>query len=145
MDGVVMAYRAGVGNKSLHSTQYHPTGVAYPEQNVGLLVTEKVPGLYAAGEAIGGVHGENRLMGNSLQDIITFGRRAGISAAHYVKSGVKIKGLSLDHVVSFEKELEEAGVEKPVVAPILLPDYSTDEMLERRWPDALTKEEKMVA
>ena len=47
MDGVVMAYRAGVGNKSLHSTQYHPTGVAYPEQNVGLLITEKVRGLGA--------------------------------------------------------------------------------------------------
>ena len=188
MDGIVMAYRAGVANKLLASTQYHPTGVAYPEQNVGLLITEKVrglgahvlnkegeqfcfpleprdvesaeliqeamekglgiitptgrvglwldspmieelhgegsvrkelpakfiqferhgidiskepmlvyptlhyqnggicvngnsetilPGLYAAGEAIGGVHGENRLMGNSLQDIITFGRRAG--------------------------------------------------------------------
>jgi succinate dehydrogenase/fumarate reductase flavoprotein subunit len=104
-----------------------------------------VPGLYAAGEAIGGVHGENRLMGNSLQDIITFGRRAGISAATYIKTGVELKGLSLDHVVKFEKELEDEGVENPVVAPILLPDYSTDEMVERRWPDARTKDESMAA
>ncbi|WDP92337.1 MAG: FAD-binding protein [Desulfobacter sp.] len=249
MDGVVMAYRAGVGNKSLHSTQYHPTGTAYPEQNVGLLITEKVrglgahvlnidgeqfcfpleprdvesaeliceamekgkgimtptgrvglwldspmidelhgpgtvkkelpakfiqferhgidiskepmlvyptlhyqngginvngnsetvvPGLYAAGEAIGGVHGENRLMGNSLQDIITFGRRAGVNASKYVNAGVELKNLSLDHVVNFEKELEEAGVTDPKVAPIVLPDYSTDEVAENRWPDALT-------
>lgn len=249
MDGVVMAYRAGVGNKFLYSTQYHPTGVAYPEQNVGLLITEKVrglgahvlnrngeqfcfpleprdvesaeliqeamqkglgiitptgrvglwldspmieelhgpgsvrkelpakfiqferhgidiskepmlvyptlhyqngginvngdsettiPGLYAAGETIGGVHGENRLMGNSLQDIITFGRRAGNNAAEYIKGGVEIKGLSLEHVVKFEEELTEAGVEDPQVAPILLPDYATDEVAAKRWPEAVT-------
>lgn len=47
MDGVVMCYRAGVGTTCMHSTQYHPTGVAYPEQNVGLLITEKVRGLGA--------------------------------------------------------------------------------------------------
>ncbi len=84
-------------------------------------------------------------MGNSLQDIITSGRRAGISAANYVKGGVEIKGLSLDHVVNFEKELAEVGVENPGIAPILLPDYSTDEMVERRWPEARTKDENMVA
>lgn len=254
MDGVIMAYRAGVGNKDLQSTQYHPTGVAFPEQNVGLLITEKVrglgahvlnidgeqfcfpleprdvesaeliceamekgkgiitptgrvglwldspmieelhgpgsvkkelpakfiqferhgidiskepmlvyptlhyqngginvngntetvvPGLYAAGEAIGGVHGENRLMGNSLQDIITFGRRAGKNAAAYVKAGVELKALTLDHVVKFEKELAEAGIDSPAVAPILLPDYSTDEVAERRWPEARTVAESM--
>ncbi|MFP5212480.1 MAG: FAD-binding protein, partial [Acidobacteriota bacterium] len=47
MDGVVLCYRAGVGTTCLPSTQYHPTGVAYPEQNVGLLITEKVRGLGA--------------------------------------------------------------------------------------------------
>src|SRR5512143_1982276 len=47
MDGVVIAYRAGVGHNFLYSTQYHPTGVVYPEQNVGLLITEKVRGLGA--------------------------------------------------------------------------------------------------
>ena len=104
-----------------------------------------VPGLYAAGEAIGGVHGENRLMGNSLQDIITFGRRAGISAARYVKNGVELKKLTLDHVVKFEKELAAAGIDKPKVAPILLPDYSTDEMVERRWPEARTRDEAVAA
>jgi len=250
MDGVVLAYRVGVGNRYLYSTQYHPTGAVYPEQNVGLLITEKVrglgahvlnidgeqfcfpleprdvesaelireamergkgimtptgrvglwldspmidllhgegtvrkelpakfiqfkrhgidiskepmlvyptlhyqnggikineraetsvPGLFAAGEVVGGIHGENRLMGNSLQDIITFGRRAGTNAAEYVSGGVSIKGLTLDHVVKFEKELEEAGVENPKIAPILLPNYCPEEVNERRWVDALSE------
>jgi len=252
MDGVVMAYRAGVGNKYLFSTQYHPTGVVYPEQNVGLLITEKVrglgshvlnsdgeqfcfpleprdvesaelireamergkgimtptgrvglwldspmidllhgegavkkelpakfiqfqrhgidiskdpmlvyptlhyqnggininadaetlvPGLFGAGEVVGGIHGENRLMGNSLQDIITFGRRSGINAAEYVNSDVKLKKLSLDHVVKFEKELEDIGIKNPVRAPILLPDYSTEEVSARRWNEPLKESE----
>lgn len=252
MDGVVMAYRAGVGNKSLQSTQYHPTGAVFPEQNVGLLITEKVrglgahvlnidgeqfcfpleprdvesaelikealdvgkgvvtptgrvglwldspmidllhgegtvkkelpakfiqfkrhgidisknpmlvyptlhyqngginidgqagtiiPGLFGAGEVVGGIHGKNRLMGNSLQDIMTFGRRSGISAAEYIKSGVELKKPTLEHVVRFEKELKEAGVEDPVVAPILLPDYSTDEVIARRWTEGLQDSE----
>ncbi len=251
MDGVVMAYRAGIGNKFLYSTQYHPTGVVYPEQNVGLLITEKVrglgahvlnidgeqfcfpleprdvesaeficeamekekgimtptgrvgvwldspmidelhgegavkkelpakyiqfirhdidiskepmlvyptlhyqnggvnvnadaktdiPGLFAAGEVIGGVHGENRLMGNSLQDIITFGRRAGQNVVEYIKGGVELKKLTLDHVVKFEKELAESGVENPKTAPIILPDYSTEEVSARRWIDVPMEE-----
>lgn len=252
MDGIVIAYRAGVGTKYLYSTQYHPTGVVYPEQNVGLLITEKVrglgahvlnidgeqfcfpleprdvesaeliqealekgkgvvtptgrvglwldspmidllhgegtvkkelpakfiqfnrhgidisrepmlvfptlhyqngglnindqaetaiPGLFGAGEVVGGIHGENRLMGNSLQDIITFGRRAGKKAAEYLKGGVGLKKLSLDHVVKFEKELKEAGIAKPVIAPLLLPDYATEEVTSRRWAEALMESE----
>jgi succinate dehydrogenase / fumarate reductase flavoprotein subunit/L-aspartate oxidase len=252
MDGVVLAYRAGVGNQYLYSTQYHPTGAVYPEQNVGLLITEKVrglgahvlnidgeqfcfpleprdvesaelireaiergkgvitptgrvglwldspmidllhgegtvrkelpakfiqfqrheidiskepmlvyptlhyqnggininadaetvvPGLYGAGEVVGGIHGENRLMGNSLQDIIAFGRRSGINAAEYAKKGVQVKKLTLDHLIRFEKELDEAGVDTPVIAPILLPDYSTEEVSARRWSDALIEAE----
>ena len=204
-DGIVMAYRTGVRLKDLDSTQYHPTGVIYPEQNVGLLITEKVrglgsqllnidgeefcfpleprdiessciireciekgkgimtpvgrvgvwldspmiellrgegtvkrelpakhiqfkrygidiskepmlvyptlhyqnggmsingdaettvQGLYAAGEVTGGVHGRNRLMGNSLLDILVFGRRAGKNAAEYIKKGSRVKGQS---------------------------------------------------
>ncbi|MDY6972270.1 MAG: FAD-binding protein [Thermodesulfobacteriota bacterium] len=244
MDGVVIAYRAGVENRYLYSTQYHPTGAAYPEQLVGLLITEKVrglgahvlnidgeqfcfpleprdvesaelireatdkgkgvitptgrvgfwldspmidlllgegtvrkelpakftqferhgvdiskepmlvyptlhyqnggiainaktettiPGLFGAGEVVGGIHGENRLMGNSLQDIITFGRRSGDSAAEYIRNGVELKKLSLGHVSRFEKELKEAGIEDPATAPILLPDYTTKEVESRRW------------
>ena len=45
----------------------------------------KVPGLFAAGEVAGGMHGANRLGGNSLSDLIVFGRRAGMGAADYVE------------------------------------------------------------
>ena len=244
MDGVVMAYRAGVKTTFMHSTQYHPTGAAYPEQNVGLLITEKTRGLgahvlnkhgeqfcfpleprdiesallirecterdngvitptgrlgvwldspmidilhgpgtverelpakfiqfkrydidiskepmlvyptlhyqsggifmnaqtetslkgfYSAGEVSGGIHGDNRLMGNSLLDILTFGRRAGTVAAHYVKSGVEIKKLNVNHLRAFEDELKKAGIEDPLVGPMLLPDYTTDVVKGKQW------------
>ena len=45
----------------------------------------RVPGLFAAGEVAGGMHGANRLGGNSLSDLLVFGRRAGIGAAAYVR------------------------------------------------------------
>jgi succinate dehydrogenase / fumarate reductase, flavoprotein subunit len=45
-----------------------------------------LPGLFAAGEVAGGMHGSNRLGGNSLSDLLVFGRRAGLGAAAYVTS-----------------------------------------------------------
>ncbi len=49
-----------------------------------------VPGLYAAGEVAGGMHGANRLGGNSLSDLLVFGRRAGLAAAQYAtKAGTR--------------------------------------------------------
>jgi succinate dehydrogenase / fumarate reductase flavoprotein subunit/L-aspartate oxidase len=108
-------------------------------QNGGININGRaettIPGLFGAGEVVGGIHGENRLMGNSLQDIMTFGRRSGINAAEYVKGGVDLKEPTLDHVVNFENELKEAGIENPIIAPIILPDYSTDEVISRRWTE----------
>ncbi|MGA5062719.1 fumarate reductase/succinate dehydrogenase flavoprotein subunit [Streptomyces exfoliatus] len=49
--------------------------------------TVGVPGLFAAGEVAGGMHGSNRLGGNSLSDLLVFGRRAGLHAARYAMSG----------------------------------------------------------
>ena len=46
----------------------------------------RVPGLYAAGEVSGGMHGSNRLGGNSLSDLLVFGARAGVAAGQYVRS-----------------------------------------------------------
>ncbi len=46
----------------------------------------RVPGLFAVGEVSGGMHGSNRLGGNSLSDLLVFGRRAGLHAARYVDS-----------------------------------------------------------
>jgi len=45
----------------------------------------RVPGLFAAGEVSGGMHGSNRLGGNSLSDLLVFGSRAGLGAASYVQ------------------------------------------------------------
>ncbi len=243
-DGLVMAYRAGVGTTLLDSTQYHPTGAIFPEQNVGLLITEKVrglgahlinargeefcfaleprdvasaciirecveqggaittptgrqgiwldspmidqlhgegtvardlpakfiqfrrygidisrvpmlvyptlhyqngglritpnaetelPGLFAAGELTGGVHGRNRLMGNSLLDILVFGRRAGKWASEYIQGIGEPARLSMDHVRSFERELLAAGVEHPMVGPMLLPDYLPEQVRSRQY------------
>lgn len=242
-DGLVMAYRAGVKNVLMDSTQYHPTGAVYPEQNVGLLITEKVrglgaqllnvdgeqfcfpleprdiessciirecldigkgvmtpigrvgvwldspmieqlhgegtvrkelpakyiqfirhgidiskepmliyptlhyqnggieimdkgdttlPGFYSAGEVTGGVHGRNRLMGNSLLDILVFGRRAGIAAAERAKT-VKLGKPTLSHVVDFQKELDKAGLKDAPLGPMILPDYAPDEVKSKQW------------
>lgn len=243
-DGVVMAYRAGVTLDDMDSTQYHPTGAIYPEQNVGLLITEKVrglgaqllnaegeqfcfpleprdvesacvirecldigkgvvtptgrygvwldspmidllhgegtvrkelpakyiqfkrydidisrepmliyptlhyqnggikidewgattiPGLYSAGEVAGGVHGRNRLMGNSLLDVLVFGRRAGIKAAEYIGAYKEGGKPTLKHIDDFEKELKKAGITDGAVGPILLPDYAPDHVVARQW------------
>jgi succinate dehydrogenase/fumarate reductase flavoprotein subunit len=243
-DGLVLGYRAGVPLRFMHSTQYHPTGTAYPEQNIGLLITEKVrgfganllncngeqfvfereprdvessciirecierelgimtptgrvgvwldspmidmlwgegtvekefpakfiqfkryeidiskepllvfptlhyqnggleinddtetkiPGLFVAGESSGGVHGENRLMGNSLLDITVFGRRAGTNAAAYAKEkSSQSSSLSLEHTKAYNKALEEQGVERVKKSPILLPDYTREEVAKKQ-------------
>jgi succinate dehydrogenase / fumarate reductase flavoprotein subunit len=67
-----------------------------------------VPGLYAAGECAGGLHGANRLGGNSLGDILVFGRRAGEAAAEYAK--VRGTAPSLREV---EIEAEQAALLAP--------------------------------
>lgn len=96
-------------------------------QNGGLLIDEngqtKIENLYVAGEASGGVHGRNRLMGNSLLDILVFGRRAGSHAGEKSKD-VAVEGLSLEHVKAYHKSLEENAIETDKVAPMLLPHYT---------------------
>jgi succinate dehydrogenase/fumarate reductase flavoprotein subunit len=242
-DGIVIGYRAGVPICFLHTVQYHPTGIVFPEQAEGILITEKfrgaganlvniegqqfvnereprdveaasiikecvvdgkgvptptgklgvwldspmidmlsgegtverefpgkfilykrfgidiskepmliyptlhyqnggleyentgetvVPGLYVAGEVGGGVHGENRLMGNSLLDILVFGRIAGTNAAAYAKEKANGSKLTLEHVVKYNKEAEEAGIERDKVAPMILPDYTDPRIRERQ-------------
>ena len=81
-----------------------------------------VENLYVAGEAVGGIHGRNRLMGNSLLDIIVFGRTAGKNAAEKSK-GVKVGKLTLEHINKFDAEREAAGIKTDAVSPKLLPDY----------------------
>ncbi len=242
-DGIVMGYRAGVPICFLHTVQYHPTGIVFPEQAEGILITEKfrgsganlvnidgeqfvnereprdveaaaiikecvanskgiptptgklgiwldspmidmlsgegtverefpgkfilykrfgidiskepmliyptlhyqnggleykpsgetsVPGLFLGGEVGGGVHGENRLMGNSLLDIIVFGRIAGKTAAEYTRNGVKDGKLTLEHAKKYNKEIDDAGVGDGRVAPMILPDYTDPRIREKQ-------------
>ena len=103
--------------------------IVYPTlhyQNGGLDIAADnmtgVENLFVAGEAVGGIHGRNRLMGNSLLDIIVFGRSAGRNAAEKSKN-VSVGKLTLEHVEKFAKEMEEAGIKSDIVSPQLLPDY----------------------
>lgn len=62
-------------------------GVAItPESEVLDIQSRPIPGLYAAGEVTGGVHGFNRLGGNAIADTVVFGRRSGEHAAAYALS-----------------------------------------------------------
>jgi succinate dehydrogenase/fumarate reductase flavoprotein subunit len=233
-DGIVIAYRVGAKLGFLDTMQYHPTGAAFPEQILGLLVTEKVrglgaqavnkegaqfvypleprdveaaafirecqgrklgvttpsgqpgvwldspmidllhgsgtiertlpamvrqfqrfdidmtkhpilvyptlhyqnggvmldahgatnvPGLFIAGEISGGVHGRNRLMGNSLLEICVYGRRAGRSAADYAATASPGEP-TLEHIASWNRELDAAGINGGLRSPVLLPDYT---------------------
>jgi len=242
-DGIVLGYRAGVPVAFLHTVQYHPTGIVFPEQAEGILITEKfrgaganlvnvegnqfvnereprdveaasiikecvdagkgvptptgklgvwldspmieqlhgegyvkrefpgkdilynrfdidisklpmliyptlhyqngglefnadgstkVPGLFLAGEVGGGIHGANRLMGNSLLDIVVFGRISGRTAAQYVKNGYKDGSLSLEHVRKYHQELDESCVGDGRVAPMIIPYYTDPRVRERQ-------------
>ena len=90
--------------------------------------TTNVENLFVAGEAVGGIHGRNRLMGNSLLDIIVFGRNAGKYASAKVKEGIEVGKLTLDHVKAFEKERKDAGITSEVLSPKLLPDYTRKDL-----------------
>lgn len=241
-DGVVLAYRVGAKLRDTDTVQYHPTGAAYPQQIIGLLLTEKlrgmgaqpvnkngdafvfpleprdieaasfirecyvkengivtptgmrgvwldtplielkngegtieksfpgmlrmfkrfdidirkdpvlvfptlhyqnggvetdtwgktnVDGLWVAGEVSGGVHGKNRLMGNSTLDCLVFGRKTGIVTAEYLESNPKQGKLTLDHLKSYVAMLKQAGIDTARKAPILLPDYRGKAVLAR--------------
>jgi succinate dehydrogenase/fumarate reductase flavoprotein subunit len=83
-----------------------------------------IPGLFAAGECEGGVHGRNRLIGNSTLDIFVFGRRAGRAAAQWSKQA-KPGALTLNHVRRWQKSLNQSGLaQKRPISPLLLPDYA---------------------
>ena len=100
-------------------------------QNGGLEIggdgfTKVIPNLLVAGEAVGGIHGRNRLMGNSLLDIIVFGRNAGKAAAQRAKE-IQLGQMNLDHITAYAQELENAGVAQEGVSQLLLPQYARHE------------------
>ena len=63
-----------------------------------------VPGLFAAGELAAGLHGANRLGGNSLTDILVFGRRAGLYAAEYARTAAGAS-VSAEHIEDAARDL----------------------------------------
>ena len=96
-------------------------------QNGGLEIgadgMSNIENLYVVGEAVGGIHGRNRLMGNSLLDIIVFGRNAGKLAGARFKD-INVGKLTLSHVEKYDEELKEAGINSNVPSPKLFPDYT---------------------
>lgn len=112
--------------------------LVYPSlhyQNGGIEINAKcetnIPGLYVAGEASGGVHGRNRLMGNSVLDYNVFGRRAGLHASEYIKSA-KLGKLTLKHVSEYEQAMKKARIKTDRIAPVLLPSYTPEDVRKRQ-------------
>ena len=96
-------------------------------QNGGVIIDEhgqtNIQGLYCVGEISGGIHGRNRLMGNSLLEIISFGRRAGVHAAKY--SPRKPLGkITIEHLSRLRRELTLANLPMNKKGPILFPPYA---------------------
>ena len=108
----------------------HDPILVYPTlhyQNGGIAIqpdgSTSIPGLYVAGEAAGGIHGRNRLMGNSLLDICVFGRRAGKAAAAWVHQSQPGKP-TLKHLEDWARARQEANLEGGNPSPVILPDYT---------------------
>jgi succinate dehydrogenase / fumarate reductase flavoprotein subunit len=107
----------------------------YPSQhyqNGGLLSDDHgrstIENLYVIGEVAGGVHGRNRLGGNSLIDIFVFGRRAGIHAAESCRN-MRFGNLSLQHVVAYNQQIKKRDQQSEIKSPILLPDYQGEKTI----------------
>jgi succinate dehydrogenase/fumarate reductase flavoprotein subunit len=99
-------------------------------QNGGVAIrpdgSSDVAGLYIAGEAAGGIHGRNRLMGNSLLDICVFGRRAGTAAAAWAQDHTPgMPGLA--HIEKWDHLRRSAGLDDSPPSPVILPDYTLHE------------------
>ena len=79
--------------------------------------------LFVAGEASGGLHGRNRLMGNSLLDLMVYGKRSGLTAASRVGS-MKQGQLTLKHLQRFRADAKKHGNVSGVISPMILPAYT---------------------
>ncbi|HIJ21662.1 MAG: FAD-binding protein [Gammaproteobacteria bacterium] len=96
-------------------------------QNGGIVINEQceteVPGLFCVGEVSGGIHGKNRLMGNALLEIISFGRKAGLAAAKRRKNK-RSSQLSIEHLNQLRRELTTAEISLDYQGPLLFPEYA---------------------
>ena len=85
-----------------------------------------VRNLFVAGETSGGLHGRNRLMVNSLLDLMVFGRRSGSAAAARSRS-MPQGPLTLEHVKRFRADARKHGVSGGITSPMLFPAYAKKE------------------
>src|SRR5438105_5015722 len=85
-----------------------------------------VRNLFVAGEASGGLHGRNRLMGNSLLDLMVFGKRSGLTSAARAAAMPQGK-LTLGHLKRFRTDAKKHGNVSSVVSPMILPAYTRKE------------------
>lgn len=96
-------------------------------QNGGVVINEQcessIPGLLCVGEVTGGIHGKNRLMGNALLEIISYGRRAGLVAAERRKTKRRTQ-LSIEHINQLRREITIAGLGLDHEGPLLFPEYA---------------------
>ena len=124
-----VAHKCGI-DPAVEPVMIHPT-LHY--QNGGIEINGDgatcVEGLYCAGEVTGGIHGRNRLMGNALLDIISFGRRAGKAAAGCGLPLKKVRG-GVGHVHDLQREMTRAGLTSDIKAPVLYPDYGKFDLRE---------------
>lgn len=116
--------------KKINIDPRHTPLLIYPTlhyQNGGVIINENgettVPGLYCAGETSGGIHGKNRIMGNALLEIISFGRRAGLHAAKR-RVDQKHQQVSIKHLIKFRDDLTKANLSMTLKGPMLFPDYT---------------------
>jgi succinate dehydrogenase / fumarate reductase flavoprotein subunit len=90
-----------------------------------------VPGLFAAGEVAGGLHGANRLGGNSLSDLLVFGRRAGEGAAAYVEESVHSADIDDSEVLTeISRVLEPLEKKEEGESPYLIQQQLQEAMME---------------
>jgi len=87
--------------------------------------TAKIHNLFVAGEAVGGIHGRNRLMGNSMLDIIVFGRHAGKNAAKMAQDIAPGKP-TLGHINDYADSLAANNLATGQQSPMLFPNYVRD-------------------
>jgi succinate dehydrogenase / fumarate reductase, flavoprotein subunit len=106
-----------------------------------------VPGLFAAGECSGGMHGSNRLGGNSLSDLLVFGRRAGLGAADYVRalssrpkvSDAAVETAAKRALAPFETPTNGAAAENPYTLQLELQQSMNDLVGIIRKADEITE------
>lgn len=118
-----LAHKAGI-DPAQEPLMVYPT-LHY--QNGGIAIDADgrtgIAGLFCAGEVAGGIHGRNRMMGNALLDIFSFGRRAGRAAAG--QAGKPLKGRSgIWHIYEWQRQLTAAGLPLDNKGPQLFPHYA---------------------